>query len=50
MTLLKFAKSTNDPNVAAAFIERAADFKSKIDESTLPDPTPLAPDVEPSAP
>jgi hypothetical protein len=50
MTLLKFAKSTNDPNVAAALIEKAADLKSKVDESTLADPTPLAPDVEPSAP
>jgi len=50
MTLLKFAKSTNDPNVAAALIEKAADLKSKVDESTLADPTPLAPDVEPPAP
>ena len=48
-TLLKFAKSTNDPNVAAALIEKAADLKSKVDESILPDPTPLAPDVEPPA-
>jgi len=50
MTLLKFAKSTNDPNVAAALIEKAADLKSKVDESIAPDPTPLAPDVEPPAP
>ncbi len=46
MTLLKFAKMTTDPNIAAALIEKAADLKSKVDESTLPDPTPLAPDVE----
>ena len=50
MTLLKFAKITTDPNIAAALIEKAADLKSKVDESTLPDPTPLAPDVEPPAP
>ena len=50
MTLLKFAKMTTDPNIAAALIEKAADLKSKVDESTLPDPTPLAPDVEPPAP
>jgi hypothetical protein len=50
MTLLKFAKITADPNMAAALIEKAADLKSKVDESTLPDPTPLAPDVEPPAP
>ena len=50
MTLLKFAKITTDPNIAAALIEKAADLKSKVDESTLPDPTPLAPDVEPPVP
>jgi hypothetical protein len=45
MTLLKFAKSTNDPNVAAALLEKAADLKSMVDESTLPDPDdPLAPE------
>jgi hypothetical protein len=48
MTLLKFAKITTDPNIAAALIEKAADLKSKVDESTLP--TLLAPDVEPPAP
>ena len=46
MTLLKFAKSTKDPNVAAALLDKAADLKDRVDESTLPDPTPLAPDVE----
>jgi hypothetical protein len=46
-TLLKFAKSTTDANVAAALIEKAADLKSRVDESALPDPTPLAPDIEP---
>jgi hypothetical protein len=47
MTLLKFAKSTNDPNLAAILIEKAASLKSQIDESPPPDKSPLAPDVEP---
>jgi hypothetical protein len=46
-TLLNFAKSTKDPAVAAALLDKAADLKSHVDESDLPDPTPLAPDVEP---
>ena len=46
MTLLKFAKSTNDPNVAAALIERAADLKDRVDESTAMNPTPRPPDVD----
>ena len=47
-TLLKFAKSTTDTNVAAALIEKAADLKSRIDECALPeDPTPLAPAIDP---
>jgi hypothetical protein len=46
-TLLRFAQSTHDPNVAAALVEKAADLKSQMD-ATLPrsDVTPLAPDVE----
>jgi hypothetical protein len=43
MTLLKFAKSTKDPDVAAALSDKAANLKSRVDESTFPDPTPLAP-------
>jgi hypothetical protein len=50
MTLLKFAKSTTDPNVAAALIDKAADLKSRVDDSTASDPTPLAPDLEPPPP
>jgi hypothetical protein len=49
-TLLKFAQSVTDPRVAAALVERAADLKSKADESVAPDPSPHAPDVEPLAP
>jgi hypothetical protein len=47
MILLKFAKSTNDPQLAAALIEKAADFKSQVDDTMPPpDPSPQAPDVE----
>ena len=47
-TLLKFARSTNDPKIAGALIEKAADLKSRSDqELSLPDATPLAPDIEP---
>ena len=47
-TLLKFAQSTNDPKLAAALIEKASNLLAQIDESSArPDPTPLAPDVEP---
>jgi hypothetical protein len=47
-TLLNFARSTTDPGMAAALIEKAADLKSRVDE-TLPadDWAPLVPDVEP---
>jgi len=46
-TLLMLAKSTTDANVAAALIDKAADLKSRLDESGVPDPTSLAPDIEP---
>ena len=50
-TLLKFAQTTTDTQVAEALVEKAADLKSRIDESRLPDLSPLAPDVErPEAP
>ena len=45
--LLKIAKSTSDPQVAAGLVEKAAEFKSQVDSA--PDLTPLAPDVEPPA-
>jgi len=47
-TLLKFAKSTQNPELAAVLIERAADLKLQVDE-TMPafDRSPVAPDVEP---
>jgi len=49
-TLLEFARATNDPELAIALIEKAADLLSQIDEpSARPDLTPLAPDIEPPA-
>lgn len=45
-TLLKFAQSTSNPELAATLIERAADLKAQIDADKRPDLTPLAPDVE----
>jgi hypothetical protein len=35
--LLKFAKATSDPHVAAALVDKAADLKDRIEE--LPPPT-----------
>jgi hypothetical protein len=46
-TLLKFAKATTNPQLAAVLIEKAADLKSQVDEPTTPDATPQAPDVQP---
>jgi hypothetical protein len=40
-TLLKLAKSTTDTNLAAALVDKAADLKSRLDESDVPDPTSL---------
>jgi len=47
-TLLKFAKETKNPRLAAVLIEKAVDLKSQVDESsTTPDPSPQTPDVQP---
>jgi len=47
-TALEFARSTNDPKLAAALVEKASDLLAQIDEpSARPDPSPQAPDVEP---
>jgi hypothetical protein len=49
-TLLRLARSTSDPQVAAAFVEKASDLSSKADEAPpAPDLGPHAPDVEPRA-
>ena len=45
--LLKFAKETTDPQLAAVLIEKAADLKSQVDESSTPGPTAQALDVDP---
>jgi hypothetical protein len=47
-TLLKFATSTRNRDLAAVLVDKAADLKSQVDESGIPDRTPRAPDVEPS--
>ena len=48
-TLLKFAKETADPNVAAALLEKAERLKAQVDETMpAPDWSLRAPDVEPS--
>jgi hypothetical protein len=44
--LLKFARTVTDPNVAAGLVEKAADLKSQVDESNLPDKSSRAADVE----
>ena len=45
-TLLKFARTVTDPNVAAGLVEKAAELKSQVDEPNRPDKSPRAPDVE----
>ena len=45
-TLLKFAKTVTDPNVAAGLVEKAAELSSQADEPNRPDKSPRAPDVE----
>ena len=45
--LLKYAKETTNPQLAAVLIEKAADLKSQVDESSrMPDRV-QAPDVQP---
>jgi hypothetical protein len=46
--LLKIAKSTSDPRVAAGLVEKAADLKSQVDSA--PDLGPQVLDVEPPTP
>lgn len=48
-TLLKFAKETADPKMAAALIEKAERLKAQVDDTMPPPDWSLrAPDVEPS--
>jgi hypothetical protein len=34
-TLLRFAKSTSDPKLAAALVEKAADMNERLEDSSL---------------
>ena len=45
-TLLKFAKLTSNPALAASLVERAADLKAQVDADERPDASVAAPDVE----
>lgn len=47
--LISFAKSTNNPELAAVLVERAADLKDQLD-AKMPsvDASPQAPDIEPN--
>ena len=44
--LLNLARTTADRALAATLIDKAADLKARIDASSRPDVTPLAPDIE----
>ena len=46
-TLLKFAKSTTNPELSAVLIEKAAELRSRVDETHAMDRSLRAPDVEP---
>jgi hypothetical protein len=48
-TLLKFAKSTTNPELAAVLVEKAAELNAQGEASPPPDRSPRAPDVEPPA-
>jgi hypothetical protein len=45
--LLNLAKTTKDPTISAALIDKAADLKLQVDEISEQHLTPLAPDAEP---
>jgi hypothetical protein len=45
-TLLKYARSTSDPKIAAALLEMVAELTSQLDQTAQPDSGPYAPDVE----
>jgi hypothetical protein len=48
-TLLKFAKSTANPELSAVLIEKAAELKSRVDGEASEKESLRAPDVEPEA-
>jgi hypothetical protein len=45
-TLLKFARATTDPELAAGLIEKVVALQSQVQAIQRPDPSPQAPDVE----
>ena len=45
-TLLRYARSTSNPELAASLVERAAKLKAQIDADRRPNPSLQAPDVE----
>ena len=47
--LLRFAKLTSNPALAASLVERAAALKAQIDSDKRPDTSVAAPDVEAEA-
>lgn len=51
VALLNFARQTNNPELAALLVQKAARLKSQADEITPPvDIGPTPPDVEPAPP
>jgi hypothetical protein len=47
-SLLKFAKATSNPELAAVLVQKAADLRAETEHPRLPseDKSPVAPDVE----
>jgi hypothetical protein len=47
-SLLKFAKATSNPELAAVLVQKAADLKAQSESPRRPgdDKSPVAPDVE----
>ena len=46
-TLLKFAKSSSDPHLIAALVEKADELRAQRDEAIAsPDLSPKAPDID----
>ena len=46
-TLLKFARSTANPELSAVLIEKAADLTARVNEADAVDRSHIPPDVEP---
>jgi hypothetical protein len=47
-SLLKFAKTTSNPELAAVLVQKAADMRSQVEspKQSSEDKSPVAPDVE----